>query len=203
MKKKVFKINPTSPHKQAGLRGTKESKKVQLIKFPHISRFFNARVFYNLLFFLFVLFVLFVIGFNYLYPQSDFEKAKIALFLRPYESKSYINLGDLYLKYNDTISAKREFNTAVFFAKNPSDAAEATKKLLEIEKNERTREEIEREISKWEMIISIKHNYRDAYFRLAVLNYQIFKNEESKQYLEKAMTLDPNFEEGKRLRELL
>lgn len=175
----------------------------EVLKFPQISRFFNARLFYNLILILLVLFVLFVLGVNYLYPRSSFEKAKINLFLRPYEAKSYTALADLYLEFNDYAAAKRELKTAMFFAKGGEEAAEATRKLLDIERNERTREEIEREISKWETVISEKHNYRDAYFRLAVLNYQIYKNEKALQYLDKAMALDPNFEEGKRLRELL
>jgi tetratricopeptide (TPR) repeat protein len=199
MKKKVFKKNPTSPR----LRGTEERKKVQLIKFPHFSRFINARLLKDIILVLLVLFVLFVLGFNYLYPQTSFEKAKINLFLKPFAARSYIDLADLYIEYNDYTAAKRELKTAVFFAKNNDEANDATKKLLDLERDERSREDIEREIIKWEKVISEKHNYRDAYFRLAVLNYQIFKNEAARQYLDKAMALDPNFEEGKRLKELL
>lgn len=193
MKKKVFKEK----------KDVFKKEKNKVLKFPQISRFFNARVFYDL-FIAFVVFcVLGILAFNYLYPANSFEKAKINLFLRPYEARSYIDLSNLYLEFNDYQSAKRELKTAVFFAKNEEEAQEATKKLLDIERNERTREEIEKEISKWERVSAEKTNYRDAFFRLAVLNYQIFKNEKAKEYLDRAMALDPNFEEGKRLRELL
>lgn len=195
MKKKVFKT------KKDVVIVKKECDRV--LKFPQISRFFNARVIYNLFIVFLGIGVLGILAFNYLYPTNSFEKAKINLFLRPYEAQSYISLANLYLEFNDYTLAKRELKTAIFFAKNNDEATEATGKLLDIERNERTREEIEREISKWETVIAEKHNYRDAYFRLAVLNYQIYKNEAARQYLDKAMALDPNFEEGKRLRELL
>lgn len=198
VKKKLFKVKKSAINKQAA----KQDKKKELY-FPHISRFINARFFYHLFVLFLVAGVLGIIAINYLYPTDSLEKARINLFLRPYEARSYINFADLYLQFNDYPSAKRELKTAIYFSKNPQDAQEATEKLLEIERNERSREEIESEIIKWERIISEKHNYRDAYFRLAVLNYQTFKNDKARQYLEKAMVLDPNFEEGKRLRELL
>jgi len=194
MKKRVFKVKKEKKEKAV---------KDGVLKFPQISRFFNARLFYDLFVVFLGLGVLGILAFNYLYPTNSFEKAKINLFLRPYEARSYIKLADLYLEFNDYRAAKRELKTAIFFAKNKEETTEATGKLLDIERNERTREEIEREISKWETVIAEKHNYRDAYFRLAVLNYQIFKNDKAGQYLDKAMALDPNFEEGKRLRELL
>lgn len=195
MKKKVFKT-------KKGVVIVKKEKQ-RILKLPQISRFFNARFFYDLFIMFLGVGVLGILAFNYLYPVNSFEKAKINLFLRPYEARSYINLSDLYLEFNDLPAAKRELKTAIFFAKNNEETTEATGKLLDIERNERTREEIEKEISKWETVIAEKHNYRDAYIRLAVLNYQIFKNDVARQYLDKAMALDPNFEEGKRLRELL
>ena len=43
----------------------------------------------------------------------------------------------------DYNNAKRELNNALYFSKNKADTLEATKKLLDIERNERTREDIE------------------------------------------------------------
>jgi len=180
---------------------TKQVKK--LLKLPHISRFFTARVLYNL----FILFLsvgtLGIVAFNFLYPSDKFEMAKINLFLKPYDSKSYLALSDIYLGYNDYEKAKRELNNAIFFSNDQFEKTEITKKILMIERAEKSRGEIEVEISKWEKISKEKSNYRDAFFRLAVLNYQIYKNTAAKEYLNQAMALDPNFEEGKRLAGLL
>jgi hypothetical protein len=46
-------------------------------------------------------------------------------------------------------------------------------------------------------------DYRDGYFKLAILNYQLKDYGKSQEYLNKTMLLDPNFEKGKELENLL
>lgn len=46
-------------------------------------------------------------------------------------------------------------------------------------------------------------DYRDGYFKLALLNYQLKDYSKSQEYLNKTMFLDPNFEKGKELQKLL
>jgi hypothetical protein len=55
----------------------------------------------------------------------------------------------------------------------------------------------------WQNEVKLKPDYRDAYFSLALLNYQLKDLNKSNEYLEKTMLLDPNFEKGKELKELL
>jgi tetratricopeptide (TPR) repeat protein len=43
--------------------------------------------------------------------------------------------------------------------------------------------------------------YRDIYFRIATLNYQLGNIDESKKYIKKALEVDPNFKEGQVLGE--
>ena len=43
--------------------------------------------------------------------------------------------------------------------------------------------------------------YRDIYFRIATLNYQLGDVDESKKYIKKALDADPNFKEGQVLGE--
>ena len=62
---------------------------------------------------------------------------------------------------------------------------------------------IRQEIEFWEEIIKEKPNYRDAYFQLAILNYQIYQKEKTLQYLQKTFELDANFEPAKKLEKLL
>lgn len=56
---------------------------------------------------------------------------------------------------------------------------------------------IEGEIAKWENIAKKRPNYRDAYFELAVLTYELNRISETKYYLSKVFALDPNFEPAK------
>lgn len=59
------------------------------------------------------------------------------------------------------------------------------------------------EISFWENEILGKPNYRDAYFKLAMLSYEIRKFDIARDYLDKVFELDPTFDKGKELEMLM
>lgn len=65
------------------------------------------------------------------------------------------------------------------------------------------RDKIVYELSFWEQVVRSHPDYRDAYFKMALLRYQLGDKVSSKGYLQKAMEIDPNFEEGKKLKEVL
>lgn len=60
-----------------------------------------------------------------------------------------------------------------------------------------------KEVSFWENEVITKPGYRDAYMKLAVLNFQMKNFTEARVNLEKALELDPNFEKGRELEKLL
>lgn len=55
----------------------------------------------------------------------------------------------------------------------------------------------------WQNEVKERPNYRDGYFSLAILYYQLKDYRNASENLDKAMTLDPNFEKGKELRSIL
>lgn len=59
------------------------------------------------------------------------------------------------------------------------------------------------EIKFWEENLPKYPEYRDAYFRIAVLYYEVGNFDKSEEYLKKVFFLDPSFEEGKKLEKLL
>lgn len=65
------------------------------------------------------------------------------------------------------------------------------------------RQSIQAELGRWEKIIEKYPNYRDAYFKAAVLEYRLKNDSTAKEYLQKALELDPSFEEGRKLEKLL
>ncbi len=77
------------------------------------------------------------------------------------------------------------------------------KNLEAKQKIDKERQEIISEINFWQGIASKYKGYRDAYYQLAVLEYRLKDFDKAKFYLEKALALDPNFEEGRRLRRFL
>ena len=58
------------------------------------------------------------------------------------------------------------------------------------------REQVMQEIVYWKQIADTYSGYRDIYYRIATLQYKLGNKEESKKYLQKALELDPNFEEA-------
>lgn len=62
---------------------------------------------------------------------------------------------------------------------------------------------IEGEIAQWEEILEKYPGYRDVYLRLAVLNWQVNNEEKTREYLEKAKKIDPNFEMTKELEQII
>lgn len=49
----------------------------------------------------------------------------------------------------------------------------------------------------WEDVVKRHEGYRDAYFKLAVLSYQLGEKEKARTYLQTTLEIDPNFKEGR------
>ena len=65
------------------------------------------------------------------------------------------------------------------------------------------RQEVISELNYWNKQVIEKPNYRDAYFNLALLYYQLGDLGNSKDNLDKAMRLDPSFEKGTQLMNII
>ncbi len=63
------------------------------------------------------------------------------------------------------------------------------------------REKVSKEIAYWKNVSTQYSDYRDVYFRIAALEYKMGNTQQSTEYMEKALLLDPNFEAGKVLGE--
>ena len=59
------------------------------------------------------------------------------------------------------------------------------------------RSELSGQLQYWEEVIQKHQGYRDAYFKAAVLSYQLGEKAKAKRYLEEVLALDPNFREGR------
>jgi len=65
------------------------------------------------------------------------------------------------------------------------------------------RENIETQIKFWQSVNQKYPGFRDSYFQLALLEYQLKDFYKSREYLEEALKLDPNFKDGIKLQEIL
>lgn len=65
------------------------------------------------------------------------------------------------------------------------------------------REKIVEELIYWQNVANTHKGYRDAHFKIAVLEYKLNNIEQAKAHLEKTLMLDPNFEPAIKFRKLL
>lgn len=61
------------------------------------------------------------------------------------------------------------------------------------------REELQKQQQYWEKVVVEHEGYRDAYFQLALLSYQLGERNKAQRYMDQVLELDPNFEPGKAL----
>ena len=77
------------------------------------------------------------------------------------------------------------------------------KDVLEQKKIETERKETISKIEYWQKIVDKYKDYRDAYFQLAILEYRLKNFDKSKYYLNKVLSIDPNFENGRDMEQIL
>ncbi len=65
------------------------------------------------------------------------------------------------------------------------------------------RQQIQSKINFWQSIADKYDGYKDAYFQMAILDYSLGNFKKAKLENLKALTLDPNFEDAKNLKEVL
>jgi tetratricopeptide (TPR) repeat protein len=65
------------------------------------------------------------------------------------------------------------------------------------------REELTENIKLWQSIADKYPGYKDAYFKIASMEYQIGDYKKAKEYVEKALVLDPNFNNARTLEKII
>lgn len=136
------------------------------------------------------------------FPENEkIDRAKKEVLSSPFNPAAHLNLAKAYLELGDLKAAEEEFSLAKSLTSSDSPNLNNMEAALNQAKEEPKM--IRQEISFWEEVIQKKADYRDAYFRLAVLNYQIGQKEEAKRYLERTLELDPDFEPAQKLQKSL
>ncbi len=129
----------------------------------------------------------------------EFNQIRIDLIKDPSNPLLHIKMAEIFKQANDLEKAKEEYFLALRNSKNPTDIKQA---LEEIKNLQEEPVKIKQQIQDWEKVVQEKPGYRDAYFQLAVLNWQIYENKEALSSLNKTLELDPNFEPAKELRKI-
>lgn len=76
-------------------------------------------------------------------------------------------------------------------------------KRQQLQKVQQERAGVQKEIRYWEEVAGKHSDYRDAYSKLAVLEYELGNIEKAKMYVATVLKLDPNFDKGRELEKLM
>ena len=150
----------------------------------------------------------FFVIYSLLLPKNRFQLAKERLVRDPNDFEAHLILVEEYLINNQIEEAERE----LIAVSSIQPVAGSNQQVLGLSSRldelwlrwqEKKPEEVEKLITEWEEIISEKPDYRDGYLQLALLHYQLYENKRAKEYLQKALELDPNFEAAREMEKIL
>ena len=139
-------------------------------------------------------------AFSLLSPKSDFEKAKRRVVKNPADFEARLVLAEELLKNNQLKKAERELLIASKLQQwdnsNQSILGQQTSKLeqLILQRQENDPGDLEILIQKWQKILTEKPDYRDGWLKLSLYLIKVGKTNEAQEALEKAKSLDPNYE---------
>lgn len=119
---------------------------------------------------------------NFFAGKTSFEKAK--------DTSDHQLLANELIKTNQLDQAEREFVLT---------GADTTR----IQEIRAEPDKIKAEILLWQKLTGEFPSFRDAYIKLAILNYKINRLFDAKKFLDQALAIDPNNEVAKKLSSLL
>lgn len=175
-----FKKNKlTTPLKPAKFRKVKAEKKQEerSKQFPNIYRFITEKK----------------QGFLKISKKLNFLNKSISL---PYQSKLDKYAKELSVFF--TVFAISSLLIGIAILSVDVYSGLKQKRAVELEKKE-----LVSQIELWQSIGQRYSNFRDAFFRLAILEYRIGDFDKAKYYLEKTLVLDPNLKEAEELEKIL
>jgi tetratricopeptide (TPR) repeat protein len=121
-------------------------------------------------------------------PKDSFQLLKEKIVKMPNDYEAHLQLAEIYLQSNQYQKAENELWQLRVLGTSTSKFDQLLQQKLLQNPND-----VKRLIAGWEQIVNQKPNYRDGWLQLAYLNYKIYEDEKAKEYLTKALDLDPNF----------
>lgn len=146
--------------------------------------------------------LIFLTAYSLFLPKNQFQQAKEQLVKNPLvknpnDFEAHLILAKEFLKNNQFEKAEKE----LFMAQEQKPNSKLEN--LWIKKYYSDSKDIKKLIQAWEGTLAEKPDYRDAYLHLAWLHHQTYEDQKAKEYLEKAIELDPNFESTLKLQKII
>lgn len=157
-----------------------------------------------------VVLIIFLLASSFSYPQNEIQKLRVYLLNHPYDFNNHLVLVEQLLANNQFREAEKTLeiaqNLQIKNSPNLKVLGGTTNSQIQVlwqEKHYADPEDIKKLITLWEKIVTEKSNYRDGYLQLAFLNYKIYENQKALESLKKALEIDPNFSEARKLEKLI
>jgi len=119
----------------------------------------------------------------------------------PWSAKSHAEMAITWFENGDEIKALEELELANRLILVKTEGVKFH--LKRAEDKVREPERIRQEIESWEKVIEVGPDYLDVLLRLSLLNYQIYEDEKTKEYFDKAEYLDPGNEDVLKVKEII
>lgn len=139
------------------------------------------------LLFIILLFLLFAS----LWPRTGFQKAAWEVGKWPNNPHLHLALAKEYAQVHHFNLVQKEVSQANSL--NPLSLYENKAMLEKIFAEKIKKQEIEKEIKRWEEILKEYPGFRDVYLRLSLLYWQLYDNLMADTYLKNASRLSPNY----------
>lgn len=152
--------------------------------------------------------VVFLIIGSFFIPKNNFQQAKQSLLRNPNDFQAQLVLAEEFLANNQFEKAEKALLLAESQIYQSTSQVLGEQTNLQLEELWQRKlysdpEEIKKLIALWQKIIEEKPGYRDGHLQLAYLHYKLYENEKAKEYLEKAIELDPNYKLARELEKTL
>jgi hypothetical protein len=137
--------------------------------------------------------------------KKHYKKSEINLNKKKKKPSFGASISDfaLTLIHEEKLMLVAIFSAIFFFSLIILESLQISQNLKKQADVKQQKDRIVYEISFWQQVVSAHPQYRDAYFMIALLQYRLGDIVSSKGYLQKAMSIDPNFEKGKELEKIL
>lgn len=133
---------------------------------------------------------------GFLLPKDRFQNLKEKIIAQPESWPTHLELAQQLLDNQQFNLAENEIRVL---------GSQTNQQIEELKKTKAysNPQEIRLLINSWEEIVAEKPDYRDGYLQLAYLHFRLYQNDQARQYLAKALALDPNFPLSLALEKLL
>ncbi|MFZ5365802.1 MAG: tetratricopeptide repeat protein [Patescibacteria group bacterium] len=155
--------------------------------------------------------ILFLILYSFFLPKDKFQLARERVLKNPNDLEAHLILAEEFLKNNELDKAEKELLAAQQIQQSSNLTIEQSRVLglssrleeLYLKYQEENPQELKKLIEKWEKIVSETPSFRDGYLKLSLYYFKLGQTEKAQENLQKALELDPNYEETRKLENLI